>query len=148
MTVARNFESKIETAFIYVISHSADIGTTPVRHWMCSDNGKTYPIILVNASNVIPNGYDRIKSGNIFTAIVDIACMTYHTVDTDKDDIYNLSALIHDVLASSSLLSVLDSATTKMSFLDVFCTSVDSQFDQQNVNIMNFTLEIDFQYVP
>ena len=146
MTLKRNLESKIETAFLQTLAVNADFGSVPIRAWMDGANGKVYPIVLVNVEPCINESYDAIRQGDIYRTSVDIAAMTYNVDDRSKSALYNLVGNIRDSLNSSSLLSTLASKTSSITFLGAIVTNTQAQYDSKNTNIIMLTIDLRLKY--
>lgn len=147
MTVKRNLESKIETAFIKTLKLNRDFGAVPIRGWQDGSNGKTYPIVLVNCEVASNETVDQTRQGDLYRVNVDIATMTYSADDRNKSVVQNLLGMTRDTLASKSLLTTLKSKTTNIAFLGVIAGNSQSQFDENNTNIMMLTLDVRIQYI-
>ena len=146
MTLKRNLESKIATAFIDTLKVNTDFSTTPIRAWADGSNGKVYPIVLVNVEPCVNYNADRTLQGDLYNTTVDIACMTYNVDDRNKSIVQNLVGNVRDSLNSSTLLSTLASKTSNVTFYNVIVTGTQSQFDKQNTNIMVLTLDVILKY--
>jgi hypothetical protein len=146
MTLKRNLESKIETAFLQTLAVNTDFGSVPIRAWMDGANGKVYPIVLVNVEPCINESYDATRQGDIYRTSVDIAAMTYNVDDRSKSALYNLVGNIRDSLNSSSLLSTLASKTSSITFLGAIVTNTQAQYDSNNTNIIMLTIDLRIKY--
>ena len=146
MTLKRNLESKIETAFLQTLAVNTDFGSVPIRAWMDGANGKVYPIVLVNVEPCINESYDATRQGDIYRTSVDIAAMTYNVDDRSKSALYNLVGNIRDSLNSSSLLSTLASKTSNITFLGAIVTNTQAQYDSKNTNIIMLTIDLRLKY--
>ena len=146
MTVKRNLESKIETAFIKTLKLNRDFGAIPIRGWQDGSNGKTYPIVLVNCEVANNETIDQTRQGDLYRMNIDIAALTYSADDMSKSVVQGLLGIVRDSLASKTLLAILNSKTTNISFLGVIAGNSQSQFDENNTNIMMLTLDVRIQY--
>lgn len=142
MTAKRNFETLIQNAFIAVLEGSTDITNIAiVREWMDGDNGKVYPIVLVNCDNVL----DEFNSKILYKCSVDIACLTYNSEDRNKEAVYSLIAAVRDIVADG-LLAALNEELTGIAIQGVIEQNMTSQFDENNTNIISIQFEVHFQY--
>lgn len=140
MTAKRNFETLIQDAFIAVLGDSTDITDIAiVREWMDGDNGKIYPIVLVNCDNVIT----EFSSYTLYKCTVDIACLTYNADDRNKSAVYDLIGAVRDTL--NGAISDLNTELSGITILGLNETTQTSQFDENNTNIISIQLEIHFQ---